>query len=183
MAITQAAARRYVNPVIQDVATFLDTEDDRTVVEIELAAGGGNPPHRHRSYAERFTVLEGRLTVVIDGVAHDLEAGGQATAPPMARHNFANATAERTVFRVELRPGHPGFEKAIRVAYGLAADGRTTRKAIPRNPLHTALILAWSDMLGPGLLGSSPVIRAVASVARALGVERRLERRYPAARR
>jgi mannose-6-phosphate isomerase-like protein (cupin superfamily) len=171
--------RRYVNPVVKDAATFLESTSERTVIEIELAPGGGNTPHRHRTYAEHFTVRQGRLAVVVDGASRELAPGEEATAPMMSLHHFANPTAEPTVFRVELRPGHPGFEKAIRVAYGLAADGRTSDKAIPRNPLHTALILAWSDMLVPGPLSVRPVLRVLVALARALGVERALERRYP----
>ena len=152
---------------------------ERTVLEIELAAGGGNTPHRHRTYAEHFTVREGRLTVVVDGASHELAPGDEVTAPSMSLHHFANPTGERAVFEVQLRPAHPGFEKAIRVAYGLAADGRTTKKAIPRNPLHTVLILDWSDMLVPGPLSLRPLLKLLATLARALGVERALERRYP----
>ena len=174
-----SAARRYVNPVIKDAATFLESTSERTLIEIELAPGGGNTPHRHRTYAEHFMVSEGRLTVVVDGAEHELAPGEEATAPMMSLHHFANPTGERTVFRVELRPGHPGFEKAIRVAYGLAADGRTNDKAIPRNPLHTALILAWSDMLVPGPLSVRPMLKLLVTLARTLGVERALERRYP----
>jgi mannose-6-phosphate isomerase-like protein (cupin superfamily) len=173
------AGRRYVNPVIKDAATFLENTGERTLVEIELAPGGGNTPHRHRTYAEHFTVREGRLTVVVDGASHELAPGEEATAPIMSLHHFANPTGERTVFEVELRPGHAGFEKAIRVAYGLAADGRTNNKAIPRNPLHTALLLAWSDMLVPGPLSVRPVLKLLVALARAVGVERALERRYP----
>jgi hypothetical protein len=127
-------------------------------------------------------VLEGRLTVVVDGAERELAPGQDTTAPVMSLHNFANSTGERTVFRNELRPGHPGFEKAIRVAYRLAADGRTNSRAIPRNPLHTALILTWSDMLLPGPLGARPVLRLLSALARVLGVDHSLERRYPAPR-
>jgi hypothetical protein len=34
------------------------------------------------------------------------------------------ATREATTFLAEMRPGQPGFEKAVKVGYGLASDGR-----------------------------------------------------------
>jgi hypothetical protein len=49
------------------------------------------------------------------------------------------------VVRVELRPGHAGFEKSLRVAYGLAADGLVRANGMPRNLLHAALLLEWGD--------------------------------------
>jgi hypothetical protein len=67
----------------------------------------------------------------------------------------------------------------LRVAYGLAADGRTTKKGIPHNPLHVALLMRWSDMRLPGFVGLiDPIWTLLARVASWIGTERRLEERY-----
>ena len=84
------------------------------------------------TYAEHFEVLEGRLTVLLDGKEHQLHAGDTAVAPAGALHNFRNPTTGTVVFRVELRPGHRGFERAIQAGYGLAADGRTRADGTPK---------------------------------------------------
>ena len=171
--------RRYVNPVIKDEAVFETREDGRTVVTVRLAPGGGNPFHRHRTYAEHFRVVEGELTVTVEGEDHRLGPGQTAVAPATSLHRFANPSGAPVTFEVEMDPLHPGFERAIRVAYGLAADGRTNSKAIPRNPLHTALILEWSDMELHGIPGTRALMAVLAKVGRAAGVERRLHRAYP----
>ena len=59
--------RTIVNPVIKDVATFLQTarESNAKVSELEitLMPGGGNRLHYHKTYSETFVILEGELGV------------------------------------------------------------------------------------------------------------------------
>lgn len=47
----------------KDYATFLKTSAQtggkHTLIEIEVAPGGGTIPHYHLAYSERFEVLEG----------------------------------------------------------------------------------------------------------------------------
>jgi hypothetical protein len=67
----------------------------------------------------------------------------------------------------------------LRVAYGLAADGRGRGDGMPRNPLHAALLLAWGDGRLPGPYALlAPVLGALAWIARRAGVDRELVRRY-----
>ena len=89
-----------------------------------MAPGGGTPPHYHKTYDERFEVLEGELEVMLGKERHALRPGRRAVAPKNTLHCFKNRTGEPTTFLVEMRPGQPGFEKAFKVGYGLAADGR-----------------------------------------------------------
>ena len=76
--------RRIYNPVQRDAATFLETSEEtggvRTLAELEVAPGGKVTPHYHLTYSERFKVLEGQLTVEIDGIHHELEPGDEAVA-------------------------------------------------------------------------------------------------------
>ena len=163
-----AASRRIHNPVQRDAATFLETSAEtdgaRTLVELEVSPGGRVNPHEHTTYTEYFAVHRGRLTVRVDDAEVHLGPGDEAIVPAGAVHSWANETPDRAVAVVELRPGHPGFEKALRVAYGLAADGRVTAKGRPRNPLHTALLLDWSDGRLAG--ASSLLTRPMALLAR-----------------
>jgi len=50
---------------------------------------GGPPLHSH-DFDEGVLVLEGRILVSLDGVDHELEAGGFALFPAGSRHTFAN---------------------------------------------------------------------------------------------
>jgi mannose-6-phosphate isomerase-like protein (cupin superfamily) len=175
--------RRIYNPVQRDAATFLQTSEEtggaRTLAQLEVAPGGKVTPHYHLAYSERFKVLEGQLTVDIDGVRHELEAGGEAVAAPRSLHAWSNPGAERSVAHIELRPGSSGFEKALRVTYGLAADGRVLNNGVPRNPLHAALLLEMGEVRLPGAYAAlERVLRLLARFARWRGVDRDLERRY-----
>lgn len=178
-----ATLRRFENPHIGDVATILETAREsggaRTLLEIELVTGGGNPVHLHRTYDEHFTVVQGRLTVRVDGVDRELGPGEEATVPAGTSHCFRNDSAAPVLFHVELSPGHEGFEKALQAGYGLAADGRTNKRSVPRNLLEAAVLLEWSDMAMPGLLTVlERPLNMLARIARRRGVDRRLERRY-----
>ena len=145
--------RRIYNPVQRDAATFLETSEEtggaRTLVELEVAPGGKVTPHYHLTYSEGFQVVEGQLTVEIDGVRHELEKGDEAVAAPRSLHAWSNPGAERSVAHIELRPGSPGFEKTLRIVYGLAADGLVRKNGVPRNPLHAALLLEMESCACP----------------------------------
>lgn len=68
-----------------------------------------------------------------------------------------------TRFLVELRPGPAGFEKALKVGYGLAADGLTAPDGAPKNPYHLAVLLGWSEIRMPGVFTlAGPLFRLLA---------------------
>jgi len=176
--------RRIYNPVQDDAVTWLETSEEsrgeRTLGEIDVAPGGKVTPHYHRGYTERFTVIKGRLSVQVGEVRRVLGAGEALTVPIGTLHAWSNASAERTVAQVELRPGQPGFETSLRVVYGLAADGKVLKNGVPRNPLHTALLLEWGDVRLPGAYAIlERGLRLLARVARRTGVDRKLAARYP----
>ncbi len=180
---TVTPGRRVDNPILRDAATFLETSEEtageRTLVELQVAPRGGTTPHYHLTYSERFRGREGTLTVHVDRSRHELEAGDEAVAPTGSLHWFGNETTEPAVAHVEVRPGHPGFEKALCVGYALAADGRTLKNATPRNPLHLAVLLRWGEIRLPGVYTAlEPVFGLLARVAHRRGVDRELARRY-----
>lgn len=183
MPAATAANRGFYNPVQQDAATFLETSaetgGERTVIEIEVAPGGGNVLHRHGSYAEHFEVVSGRLLVEVGDGARALGPGDEATVPVDTLHCFRNETDEPVTFRVTLTPGQTGFERALMIGYGLAADGRCNDKSIPRNPYHLAVLKQWSDTRLPGPMGRlDPLFALLARRARAKGIDRELVARY-----
>jgi mannose-6-phosphate isomerase-like protein (cupin superfamily) len=176
-------ARRIYNPLQREAVTFLVTCDEsggeRTYVEVELAPGGGNGLHVHTDFAEHFEVLEGELVVQVGSDEHVLGPGGTATAPPRTPHRFYSRSPQPTRFRVELRPGHRGFERALRMAFGMAADGLMTEKRMPRRLDHLALLVETSGTLParfPAVL--LPLFRLIARRARRRGVEAELLARY-----
>jgi quercetin dioxygenase-like cupin family protein len=175
--------RRIYSPVQQDTAIFLETAAEsggrRTRLEVELAPGGGNQPHRHLTYAEHFTGVEGELTVRVDGLVHVLAPGQEATAPIGVLHCFANETDEPVRFQVALAPGHRGFEQALQIGYGLAQDGATTAKGMPKNLVHAALLLELGEMRVVGAMRAvEPLLRLLARWGRRHGVDAQLIERY-----
>jgi mannose-6-phosphate isomerase-like protein (cupin superfamily) len=175
--------RRIYNPIQKDYATFLETSEEtggeHTLIEIEVAPGGGTTPHYHLTYAEHFEVISGALEVMVGGETRTLTAGEKAVAPKNTLHNFHNATDEPTTFLIELRPGSSGFEKALRIAYGLATDGLSNSKGLPKNLYHTALLFEWGEGRLPGIFALlEPLFGLLAKRARRKGIDRELAARY-----
>jgi quercetin dioxygenase-like cupin family protein len=183
MAVRRLAPRRFYNPVQKDAATLLESSDEtngeRTLGEVELAPGGGNPVHFHRAFTERFVVLEGSIRVRLGKTSRVLTAGQTVVVQPGVLHCFANPTDRPARFLVELRPGHTGFEQAIQIAYGLAADGKTTAKGMPKNLYHLAVIFVMADSNVPGIMSLlTPLLRFLAARARKNGIEQELIQKY-----
>jgi mannose-6-phosphate isomerase-like protein (cupin superfamily) len=174
--------RTIVNPVIKDVATFLRTAKESnaklTEIEIKVMPGGGNKLHYHKTYSETFVAVEGELGIRIGKQENKiLKPGEQYTVQPMQLHAFFNPGDKPVTFLVRIEPGHEGFENSLRILYGLAADGLTFKDSIPKNFVHTALILNMSDMNAPGLLTwIFPALQWIAK--RSKGVEQRLISQY-----
>ena len=55
---------------------------------MEVAPGGGNVPHYHKTYDEHFKVLEGTLEVLVDKETHTLRPGQKAVAKKNVLHRF-----------------------------------------------------------------------------------------------
>jgi quercetin dioxygenase-like cupin family protein len=176
-------SRRIYDPIQKDFATFLKTAEETggeyTLIEVEVAPGGGNDLHYHSSFSERFEVIEGELLVQAGTETVVLREGQTITAPPATLHRFGNPSAKTTRFLVELRPGHTGFENALRLAYGLARDGQVTRKGLPRSIHHMAVLVQMADSNVPGLFSvAAPLLRLLARSRRGRAAERDLLERY-----
>jgi quercetin dioxygenase-like cupin family protein len=177
-------ARVYENPVRREVATLVETSGEsggrRTVVDLEIAPGGGTPPHAHDAYSEKLRVDAGELAVDIGGTRRDLARGKRVTIPAGEPHRWTNQTDAPVRVRVEIEPGHPGYERSLRVAAGLARDGRTFRDGTPKSPLALALLLSWSEQRLPQARLVEMMLRRVAApLAERFGTAAKLERAYP----
>jgi quercetin dioxygenase-like cupin family protein len=176
--------RTIVNPMIKDTVTFLQTAEESggkiSEAEITLMPGGGNPLHYHKTYSETFMAIEGEVGLNLGKQGKKiLKEGETYTVEPMSLHGFFNPTDKVIKFNVSLRPGHTGFENSLRILYGLAADGLTDKKSIPRSLKHTAIILCMSDMNLPGLFTVLfPLLKLIARRAKASGEEQRLIDKY-----
>ena len=175
--------RKIYNPIQKDYVTFIETtsenEGSRTVVEVELAPGGGVGLHYHKTYAEKFTVIEGELSVQLAKKIYVLKSGESATAHQQVNHRFFNATKNVCKFKCELEPGSKGFEMALQIGYGLARDGETDKKGFPKNKYALAWLFSISESNLPGLLSLiEPMLRRRAKKAVARGLDKQLMERY-----
>jgi hypothetical protein len=79
--------RKIYNPIQRDQVIFLkthaDTGGEYTLVEVELADGGGVGLHYHKTYAEKFSCLDGEVQVQLGKSLHKLMTGESAIAEPM----------------------------------------------------------------------------------------------------
>jgi hypothetical protein len=93
--------------------------------------------HHHPAIVERFTALEGELTVKRDGQTSILREGETAVVEPGVWHDWWNAGDRDARVRVEITPGER-FAHMIETFFGLARLGHVNNKGMP-NPLQLAL--------------------------------------------
>lgn len=147
-------SRKIYNPIQRDYVTFLktsaETNGEYTLVEVELANGGGVGLHYHKTYSETFDCLEGELQVKLGKKILHLSPGKSAMAAPNINHLFRNRSGKPCTFRVELRPASRGFEQSLQIGYGLAVDGLCKSNGFPKDKLALAWLFDISESNLPG---------------------------------
>jgi mannose-6-phosphate isomerase-like protein (cupin superfamily) len=181
---TQRIAKRvFINPQFKDRAIVLKNNEETNgaylLGQLEVAPGGGNNLHTHSSFEETFIAIQGILGIKYGGKEIYLNPGDTFTIPKKQPHAFFNSGQETITCQVKLSPGHEGFIKGIAILYGLAADGKTNKKGVPRSLTHLALFFSLADTIPTGGLSLlAPLFRWLAARARKRGVERELLEKY-----
>ncbi len=175
--------RKIYNPIQKDTVTFLktsvDTNGEYTLVEVELADGGGVGLHYHKTYSEKFTVMEGEVEVQLGKTIYTLKNGDAATAKANINHLFRNRSGKPAKFLVELRPASRGFEQSLQVSYGLAGDGLCRPNGFPKDRLALAWLFDISESNLPGWMSIFEfILRRQAKKARAKGIDIKLMDKY-----
>jgi quercetin dioxygenase-like cupin family protein len=161
------------NPVTKERATLLElpqhNADLRAVAELLAKAGARVVgEHRHPGIVERFTVLDGELTVKRDGKVDILRKGETAEIEPNVWHDWWNASDRDARVRVEVTPGDR-FAHMIETLFGLARLGHTDSKGMP-NLLQLALVAReFSDVIvfrSPPLAVQRVLFGTLAPIAR-----------------
>ena len=175
--------RKIYNPIQKDTVTFLktsaDTNGEFTLVEVELANGGGVGLHYHKTYSESFTCLDGEVLVQLGKTIHTLQMGQSATAEPNVHHLFRNRSGKACKFLVELRPASRGFEQSLQIGYGLANDGLTKSNGFPKDKLALAWLFEISESNLPGWMSIFEfILRIQAKKAKKKGIDKLLIEKY-----
>jgi quercetin dioxygenase-like cupin family protein len=140
------------NPVTRERATILElpykNHESRATAELTALVGAQViGEHRHPALVERFTVLEGELSVKLAGQTTVLREGKTAVVEPGMWHDWWNASDRHDArVRVEVTPGER-FAHMIETVFGLARLGHTNSKGMP-HPLQLALFAQeFSDVI------------------------------------
>ncbi len=175
--------RKIYNPIQKDTVTFLKTHADTngayTLVEVELADGGGVGLHYHKTYSEKFAGTDGIVQVQLGKEIISLHPGESATALPNIHHLFRNRSGRPCKFTVELRPASRGFEQSLQIGYGLAGDGLCKPNGFPKDKLALAWLFEISESNLPGWMSVFEfILRKQAKKAIAKGVDKKLIQQY-----
>jgi quercetin dioxygenase-like cupin family protein len=171
------AGDRFENPATRETGRIItgagDTDGRYMQSETRVRPGGAvSVVHRHRECTERFEVLEGELTLQVDGQTRSLRAGEQVTIAPGVAHHYANTSDEDVVFRFDVWPA-ARFEAMVVTLFALGTEGKTDAKGAP-SPLQMAVILdEYGDVLelvGPPRWLQRLAIGVLARIGRARGL-------------
>lgn len=166
----------FENPVTRERATLLElpfaNADEHATAELTALVGARVVgEHVHPTIVERFTVLEGELTVKRDGQTSVLHEGESATIEPGVWHDWWNGSDRDALVRVEVTPG-VRFAHMIETLFGLARLGHTNGKGLP-DPLQLSLFaLEFRDVIvfrKPPPAVQRVVFGALAPIARRRG--------------
>jgi quercetin dioxygenase-like cupin family protein len=161
------------NPITRERATILKLSHQNAEgrVAAELIARVGAKvmgEHRHPGIVERFTVLEGELTVKRSGKTGILRQGQSATIEPDEWHDWWNASDRDARVRVEVTPGER-FSHMIETFFGLARFGHTDSSGMPHLLQLALCAREFSDVIvfrSPPLPVQRVLFGALAPLAR-----------------
>lgn len=123
----------------------------------------------HPRQEMRFEVVSGMVRSPVGGKEQSLSAGQVVVVPPGVPHSFRNDGDEEAHVLVDFRPALK-LETFFETVFGLARDGKTTRRGTP-NLLQTALLAREHEFFfaGPPIVLQRALIAVLAPIARLLG--------------
>lgn len=133
--------------------------------------------HRHPVQTETVEVLSGAIVGRVDGESAAMSAGAVSTMQPGIPHVWGNEGEKEARLLVTFRPALRS-EQFLETVFGLAIDGKLSRKGIPR-PLQLAVLLDdYRDEFEPaGIPG--PVKRVMTTVVAPLARRFGYRAEYP----
>jgi quercetin dioxygenase-like cupin family protein len=171
-----AVGEVWENPVTGEYARIdelpWDNPDERAVAELRAVPGARVAgEHLHPALHERFTVVEGQLTVMRDRERTTLGPGEAADIEAGVWHDWWNEGDVDAIVKVEITPGER-LVHMIETLFGLGREDHVNSKGMP-SPLQLALIgREFSDVIvfrRPPPAAQRVVFGALAPIARARG--------------
>ena len=150
-----------------ETVTIRSSTSDALEVEGEWAADGKAPPkHFHPSQDEHFEVLDGQLTVRVDGVERVLGAGETIEVPRGAVHQLWNAGEVPAHARWRTAPAGR-TEQWFRAIDALHREGRVGSNGMPGPLAFGVMLTEYRDVFR--LAGPDPLLRPALAILGAIG--------------
>jgi mannose-6-phosphate isomerase-like protein (cupin superfamily) len=169
--------RPFCNPATGEWIEFTTTAEDSDGQLVRFSwrslPGGMITEHIHPHQEERFIITAGEARFTVDGKEVTAKAGQTVVVPAGVRHSEGNPGLGDIEAVVELRPALRSKEFHEAVA-GLVADGRTTPRGAPRNPLRLGATF-WhfrheSRVTTPPIALQNLMLPVLSALAKAFGV-------------
>jgi quercetin dioxygenase-like cupin family protein len=149
-----------------------DTGGGRLVGDLYIRPGGAvADKHIHSYITERFEVLAGTVRIHVDGRDEIARAGETVEVRPGTVHDWWNVGEDEAHVLMEITPG-ARFELMIQNLFGLANDGKTNARGVPRLlplALFTREFRPEGEFIRPPRIVQRVLFAAVAPLARARG--------------
>jgi quercetin dioxygenase-like cupin family protein len=175
--------REMSNPATGERIRFTATPQDggEDLVRFDWCSrpGGAITEHVHPYQEERFSILAGEAHFTVGGERRVVGPGETIVVPAGVRHSESNPGSVEIEGVVELRPGLRS--RQMHEAFGgLAAEGRTTARGAPKNPLQLGATL-WhfrreNRVTSPPVWVQNLILPPLAALARVFGIRPYLER-------
>jgi mannose-6-phosphate isomerase-like protein (cupin superfamily) len=175
--VATARFRPFFNPATSEWIEFtaIAQDNDEDVVRFKWCSlpGGAITEHIHPRQEERFTIIAGEAHFTLNGEQHAVGPGETIVVPVGIRHSESNPGSVEIEGVVELRPGL--HSKEMHEAFGgLAADGKTTPRGAPKNPLQLGATL-WhfrheSRVTSPPIWVQNLILPPLAALAKLVRV-------------
>jgi mannose-6-phosphate isomerase-like protein (cupin superfamily) len=126
------------NPRTGQRMVFRRTADDSDGRELiiecwsppEAPGASREPLHVHPEQEKRFRIIDGELTVEMDGAVRTMRAGEEIVVPNDAFHSFWNASDAEVHYWQEFRPALRSAE-FFTTLFALARDGEVDERGMP----------------------------------------------------
>lgn len=149
-----------------------ESGDDLLVADLYVRPGGAVAgEHVHTRTEEWFTVREGRVGFRLDGREVIAPLNRRLHVTVGTAHDWWNAGEEEAHVIVEVAPG-ARFEEMIKNLYGLAQDGETDARGMPRLLQAALFAREFADVLyftKPPRFAQKLLFAALTPAARFLG--------------
>lgn len=170
--------RPFFNPATGEWIEFLVVAEDSDGQLVRFSwrsvPGGTITEHIHPHQEERFLITAGEAHFTLGGEPVIARAGETVVVPAGVRHSEGNPGPAEIEAVVELRPALHSRQFHEAVA-GLVADGKTTPRGAPRNPLQLGATF-WhfrkeSRVTSPPIAVQNVMLPVLSALARVSGVQ------------